>query len=229
MSKVLIVEDDPMVALINKKYLESIDGIQFTKEVSTEAEVLQCLEEEAIDLILLDVYLPGKSGIEILETVRNKGYLVDVIMITAANSGAEVKKAYAYGAVDYLVKPFEFQRFKEAIEKHLKRKKCLEEAESIKQIDIDLGYQSKEVSIQMPKGLNKRTLDKIINFLQQSDNQVWTLRTLSDQMHISNVTIKKYMDYLEEIDGVYVELSNGHIGRPEHLYRLKNMIETLDN
>lgn len=122
MSKVVIVEDDPMVGLINKKYLEQIGNMMIYGPVMTEEEVFKYIENEKIDLILLDEYLPQKKGMDILKELRNKGYFGDVIMITAANSQNEVEKAYAYGVIDYLIKPFEFERFQEAIEKHLKRR-----------------------------------------------------------------------------------------------------------
>ena len=101
MINVLIVEDDPMVAFINKRYLEQIGGINVFGPVMYEKDIINILESEKIDLILLDVFLPQKSGIDILKSLRNKSFFTDIIMITAANSSLEVKKAFAYGVVDY--------------------------------------------------------------------------------------------------------------------------------
>ena len=98
---VLIVEDDPMVALINKRYLEQITGVKTFGPVMYEKEIISSLEENNIDLILMDVFLPEKSGIDILKSIREKNIFTDVIMITAANSTEEIKKAFAYGVVDY--------------------------------------------------------------------------------------------------------------------------------
>ena len=125
MEKVLIVEDDPMVALINKRYLEQITDIKTFGPVMYENDIIKSLKENDIDLILMDVFLPEKSGIDILKAIREKNFFTDVIMITAANSTNEIKRAFAYGVVDYLVKPFEFERFKEAINKYKARKKVL--------------------------------------------------------------------------------------------------------
>lgn len=220
MSKVLIIEDDPMVALINRKYLERIGGLMVYGPLKGEEEVLELLERENIDLILLDMYLPQKNGIEILKAIRDRQHFMDVIMITAANSPLEVQKAYAYGVIDYLVKPFEFERFQAAIEKHFKRKVWFNSNQVIRQEDIDGQHYNTESQEQLPKGLNKRTLDKIIGFLKEDALKVWTLRELAKKIEISNVTIKKYMDYLEEIDVVSVTLTSGQVGRPEHLYKL---------
>ncbi|WP_054742905.1 response regulator [Cellulosilyticum ruminicola] len=222
MSKVLIVEDDPMVGLINKKYLEQMGIMTSYGPVMIEEEVFKYVESEKIDLILLDEYLPQKKGMDILKALRDKGFYCDVIMITAANNQNEVEKAYAYGVIDYLIKPFEFERFQEAIEKHLKRRQWLNNKGTIKQVDIDRIEERDETNIELPKGKNKRILDKIIAFLQQEPEKVWTLRELAKAIQISNVTIKKYMDYLEETQQIDVKLTSGNVGRPEHQYKLKS-------
>ena len=211
---VLIVEDDPMVALINKRYLEQITDIKTFGPV---------MYENDIDLILMDVFLPEKSGIDILKAIREKNFFTDVIMITAANSTNEIKRAFAYGVVDYLVKPFEFERFKEAINKYKARKKVLLNEEVVSQSDIDslIMNNSSENEVKLPKGLNARTLDRIIDFLNEKSNEVWTLREIAYEIKISNVTIKKYMDYLESIGKVDLEMNFGNVGRPEYKYFVK--------
>lgn len=223
---VLIVEDDPMVALINKRYLEQITGVKTFGPVMYEKEIISNLEENNIDLILMDVFLPEKSGIEILKSIREKNIFTDVIMITAANSTDEIKKAFAYGVVDYLVKPFEFERFKESINKYKAKKKLLLNDEILTQKDIDtlLVSNSLESQVKLPKGLNEKTLDRIIKFLNENSNKVWTLREIANEIKISNVTIKKYMDYLDSIGKIDSEMTFGNVGRPEYKYFVKNEI-----
>ena len=220
---VLIVEDDPMVALINKRYLEQITDIKTFGPVMYENDTIKSLKENDIDLILMDVFLPEKSGIDILKAIREKNFFTDVIMITAANSTNEIKRAFAYGVVDYLVKPFEFERFKEAINKYKARRKVLLNEEVVSQSDIDslIMNNSSENEVKLPKGLNARTLDRIIDFLNEKSNEVWTLREIAYEIKISNVTIKKYMDYLESIGKVDLEMNFGNVGRPEYKYFVK--------
>ena len=218
--KVLIVEDDPMVALINKSYLEQIGDIEVLGPVMYEKDIINILEKEDINIILLDVFLPEKSGIEILQSLRSKSFFNDVIMITAANNIEEIKKAFAYGSIDYLVKPFEFERFKEAINKYKIKRKLFNNDKVLTQSDIDtlIINKSEEVGLKLPKGLNKKTLDKVIEFLNENSKKIWTLREIAYEMKISNVTIKKYMDYLEKNGKVSSEISFGNIGRPEYKY-----------
>ena len=218
--KILIVEDDPMVALINKRFLENMGFKDILGPVQTEEEIIKVLAKENIDLILLDVYLPKKNGIDILKSLRYKKYLTDVIMITAANSVEEVKRAFAYGVTDYLVKPFEFERFEEAINKYKQKNNLLNKREALSQQDIDIISKSLEEKIELPKGLNQKTLDRIMEFLKENQGKVWTLREIAYELKISNVTIKKYMDYLEDVKKVNVTLTSGNVGRPEYKYTL---------
>ncbi|EOU1714882.1 response regulator [Clostridium perfringens] len=218
--KILIVEDDPMVALINKRFLENMGFKDILGPVQTEEEIIKVLDKENIDLILLDVYLPKKNGIDILKSLRYKKYLTDVIMITAANSVEEVKRAFAYGVTDYLVKPFEFERFEEAINKYKQKNNLLNKREALSQKDIDVISKSLEEKIELPKGLNQKTLDRIMEFLKENQGKVWTLREIAYELKISNVTIKKYMDYLEDVKKVNVTLTSGNVGRPEYKYTL---------
>lgn len=218
--KILIVEDDPMVALINKRFLENVGFKDILGPVQTEEEIIKVLDKENIDLILLDVYLPKKNGIDILKSLRYKKYLTDVIMITAANSVEEVKRAFAYGVTDYLVKPFEFERFEEAINKYKQKNNLLNKREALSQQDIDVISKSLEEKIELPKGLNQKTLDRIMEFLKENQGKVWTLREIAYELKISNVTIKKYMDYLEDVKKVNVTLTSGNVERPEYKYTL---------
>lgn len=222
MVKALIVEDDPMVALINRKYLEKIGNIKVYGPVISEEEIIEVLKKETIDLIFLDVFLPQKNGIEILKSLRAKEYLVDIIMVTAANSIEELERAFSYGIIDYLVKPFEFERFEEAFNKFKLKYEVFNRSGNLTQKEIDsvYGKSTCQQSAQLPKGLNTRTLERIEEFLKDNSNRVWTLREIARELNISNVTIKKYMDYLESIDKICVNITSGNVGRPELKYSI---------
>lgn len=222
MKKVLIVEDNPMSATINKTYLERLGNIEAIGPVTTLEETIEVICKQNIALILLDVYLPMTTGIEILRYLREKKCLVDVIMITAAKNSDEIQEAFAYGAVDYLVKPFSFERFKEAIHKHEVKSEVLKQKMVLEQADIDVTYKKQEGSRNsLPKGLEHRTLAKVMHTLENVTESSWTLKELASYIGVSNVTIKKYMDYLEEMGQVEVTINRGCIGRPELRYSLK--------
>ena len=72
------------------------------------------LKDHQVDLILLDVYMGKETGLDMLVELRKADDPVDVIVITAANDKESVQTALRYGAVDYLIKPFSFERFQDA-------------------------------------------------------------------------------------------------------------------
>ena len=224
MREVIIVEDDPMVALINKKYIEMIDGFKVVGTVSDKEALMKLLEDNDIDLILMDVYLPKENGLQILKYLRERDIIVDVIMMTAADNAEEIKKAFAYGVIDYLIKPFEFDRFKKAIDKHLKNNRILVGKSRLDQVSIDKianNNISNNEYVDLPKGINKTTLNKIYEVIGKNNKAYWTIRQISKETGVSNVTIKKYIDYLESIDKVIVNIDYGNVGRPEFKYTFK--------
>lgn len=222
MIKVVIVEDDPMVALINKKYVEMIDNFTVINTVSSREDLNSTLKNNQVDLILMDVYLPKENGIEILKHIRECGILSEVIMMTAADNSDEIKTAFAYGAIDYLIKPFEFDRFKKAIDKYIKKRELLIGKSKLDQSELDKLYDENSLDNKekrLPKGINKNTLSKIYEVIEKEKEKYWTIRGISKATGVSNVTIKKYVDYLEKIGEVEVTIDYGNIGRPEYKYR----------
>ena len=105
MINVLIVDDDPMVAELNRRYLEEVDGFRWQGSVSTiQAAKQMLLEGDApIDLVLLDIYMQKDNGLDLLPVIRQMPNNVDVIMISSASDMPAIKKALRYGVVDYLI------------------------------------------------------------------------------------------------------------------------------
>lgn len=121
MYKVLIVEDDPMVAMINEQYIKRNKNFQLVGKCKDGAAALEFLAQNSVDLIVLDVYMPHMDGLETLRTIRNRQIPVEAIMVTAANDRCSVEEALHLGIVDYLVKPFTFDRFQMALEKYISK------------------------------------------------------------------------------------------------------------
>lgn len=220
MRKVLVVEDDPMVAMINIEYLSKIRGYKVIGNPTNKEETFNYLKKEKIDLILMDVFLMGENGLDILKEIRIKGYDVDVIMITSANESEDIKKAFSLGSVDYLIKPFDFDRFKGAILKTHKRNDLLSE-KKMTQKQLDELYFSKEdeKKLDLPKGLNEKTLENIMYVIEKRMGNEFSIKEACDIIGVSNVTVKKYLDYLEELEIIEESIIYGNIGRPQYIYK----------
>lgn len=132
----LIVEDDPMVEFIHRNYLEKIGRFQeiYSADAVTDAEYL--LQNKQVDLVLLDVHLKNGNGLDLLKEIRNSQQAIEVILITAANETQTIQHGLHLGVLDYLVKPFTYERFRQSIELFLKRQEALEQ-DSLAQETID--------------------------------------------------------------------------------------------
>ena len=116
--RVLIVEDDPMVADINTRFTEAVKGFTVVGAARDGQEALRLLAECKPDLVILDVYMPHLDGLSVLATLRQEAAEVDVILITAANDSESVRLARQGGAIDYIIKPFKFDRYQRTLESY---------------------------------------------------------------------------------------------------------------
>ena len=125
MYKVIIIEDDPMVASINKQYVEVTPEFRVDRIFKNGSEALPYLKTNPTDLIILDYYTPVMNGGEFLDALHNAGLTPSVIMVTSANDTDIVRSLLNRGITDYLVKPFEYTRFKTALDRFTETKKNL--------------------------------------------------------------------------------------------------------
>lgn len=214
--KVLIVEDDPMVRTINKGYLKKIDSHVMIYEASDVETAQRILEKESVDLILLDVYLGEGSGPDLLTWVRMEAIDVEVVLITADNSYETVSLVFRLGAVDYLIKPFSYARFSEAILKVVQKRKNLSVNRQINQEDIDrMLMTGKEQTFE--KGINPMTYEIVKDGLIVSGKPK-TAQELADVTSLARVTVRRYLEYMVEQGVVEEELNYGKIGRPNKYY-----------
>lgn len=102
--RILIVEDDEDISMVEEAYLESA-GFE-TKIIAEGTSVGALLEKEQFDLILLDLMLPGKSGYEICREIRDQ-IDIPILMVTARNESVDKIRGFGLGADDYIAKPFD--------------------------------------------------------------------------------------------------------------------------
>lgn len=216
---ILIIEDDPMVAMIHREFYKRISEKDELYHAKSLVEARKYLEQEHIDLILLDNYLPDGKGVHLLEEVGD----VPVIMITAANDVESVRKALTSGVIDYLIKPFTFERFEQSIVRYKEFKKILHK-EHVSQEEIDdyfvYNQVDKEVDY-LPKGLTRITLKKIVSTML-THPQAFTTQDIADEMDISRITIKKYLNFLTSSGFLHEDAEYLTLGRPASLYTIND-------
>ncbi len=216
MIKVLIVEDDPVVAEMNKSFLDKVPGFSLYGIVDNCEQALEVLRKQSIDLLLVDIFLPGMNGLEMLAQLRSESHGADVIMLTAARDMESVKKALQLGAVDYLIKPVALDRFSAALNKYAERFKLLIEGD-LNQRFLDEHILERNLPNCLPKGLEKQTL-KVVENAVGKINSEFTVEQLVEVTGISRVTLRKYLDYLVQKDELRMKQVYGCIGRPVTKY-----------
>ena len=222
MYKVLIVEDDPMVAMINEQYIKRNKNFELVGKCSNGSAALDFLDNNDVDLLILDVYMPKMDGFETLRRVRNKKITVDAIMVTAANDRASLEEALHLGIVDYLVKPFTFDRFQMALEKYITQNNALKDLEILNQRNIDhiIDNTRKKTDDLHPKGIQEKTLELIMEYLKSNPERYFTGDEIAEQVGLTGVTVRRYMNYLAESGRVIGDMNYETGGRPCMKYKV---------
>jgi len=112
MIRCIIIEDQPPAQRILQKYIREFGTLELCGTFSDAIQGLEFLKTQSVDLIFLDIHLPKISGIDFLKAIQNP----PAVILTTAFSEYAIE-SYEFDVVDYLLKPFSFQRFVKAISK----------------------------------------------------------------------------------------------------------------
>lgn len=219
MRDVLIVDDDFMVAEIHRRFVERLDGFRSVGVARTGAEALTAAAELHPDLILLDVYLPDMTGLDVLNRLRAGGDHVGVIMITAARELDTVRGALDGGAADYLIKPFEFAQLQAKLTAFGTRADALAADGGVDQTMVDAlfgGAGTAETPDVLPKGLGAETGRLVLDAVRGAGEV--SAAECADLVGISRVSARRYLEHYLGTGVLELRLQYGS-GRPERRYR----------
>lgn len=220
--KILIVEDDPMVAHIHKHYLEELKNFEIIDVIDNGLDAFNYImeNETEIDLVILDVHMPKLSGLEVLKLLREKGSDISVIPITAISDNKTVSEFLNLGVVDYLVKPFSQERFNQAVYRCELKYKMFDSVSNLSQRDIDQMFSTKNDQ-SLPKGLQENTLNYIVDNIRELKGQLVDVEEISHITNLSKVSLRKYLDYLVDTNDIEKRIDYGTVGRPKYKYYIK--------
>jgi response regulator of citrate/malate metabolism len=222
MIRTLVVDDDYMSASIHSSYVERVVGFTTVGEAHTGAEALERMRRLRPDLVLLDIYLPDMSGLEVIRRLRqDEAPAADVIAVTAAKDVKTVRAAMQGGVVHYIVKPFVFETFRDRLERYAALKQRLERLREPSQSDIDhlFSLLRAQGKTGLPKGISAPTLSLVMDAVRTLGQDV-TAVAVAEEAGISRGTARRYLEYLASLGSVELSLRYGATGRPEHMYRL---------
>lgn len=179
MFNIMVVEDNSNVRKLMEAVLFengynpilAIDGL----------EALDVLERQHIDLIVLDIMMPNMDGYELTKVLRGTGYDLPILMVTAKESPADIKKGFIIGVDDYMVKPIDFEEMILRIGALLRRSKIASEKRIIigrTELIYDELTIKQEGNTEMLPQKEFMLLFKLLSY----KNKIFTRRQLMDEI-----------------------------------------------
>ncbi|WP_305093918.1 response regulator [Prescottella sp. R16] len=226
MIRVLVVEDEPLIAAAHRTYVERVDGFAVAAVVHTARDAIRVVTEAAvaetpIDLVLLDIGLPDASGLDLAAALSNLHPAPGIIAVTSARDLDVVRTAVARGVVLYLLKPFTFAALRDKLEHYREFRAALPTggtAASQREIDRAMAVlRTADERATTPKGVAPQTVDRIASCVRDTGRAL-TAAEVASAVGVSRVTAWRYLERLAD-DGVLARHTEyGRAGRPQVRY-----------
>ncbi len=220
MIRVLVVDDDYHVARAHALSVGRLDGFSVVGEAHTGAEARLLVEQSSPDLLLLDMYLPDLSGLDLVrELGAMPGAVPDVILLTAARDIGSVRSAMQLGAFYYLVKPFTAAALREQLEAYRGWRQRINRTGEADQTTVDALF-SLRASAALTTATRQAlppTMARVLEIVTSSEQPLGATE-VADLLGASRPTAQRCLAFLVKRRLVDLDLSYGNTGRPEHRY-----------
>ena len=206
--RVLVVEDQKKMALFVKKGLSEVGYAVDIAETGPAAEAFVAANE--YDLIILDVMLPGQSGIETARNLRRDGYLGPVLMLTALGTTKDKVNGLDAGADDYLTKPYSFDELLARVRALLRRKSSTSNNQNtlLRYADLELDLMSRKARrAQSDIALTSKEFALLEYLLRNADRPV-------TRVQIAEHVWDAHFDSESNVIDVYINLLRKKVDAP---------------
>jgi response regulator of citrate/malate metabolism len=216
MIRVLVVDDDFMVAKVHSGYVAKTPGFEVVGVAHTGAEAIRAVADLRPDLVLLDIYLPDLDGVSVLRELRVAAE-TDVIVISAANDVETVRAAMRGGVLHYLIKPFPYPALYDQLKHFAALHERLSALSRAGQSDVDKVFGARPgATTALPKGLSDETAAVVEQALRSATEDV-SAAECAARTDISRVSARRYLEHFVGTGQAEVRLRYG-TGRPERRY-----------
>lgn len=223
MIRVLVVDDDFMVAKVHAGFVARAPAFTVVGVAHTGADALAAVGGLRPDLVLLDVYLPDMTGIDVLRRLRETDPDVDVLVISAAREVDTVRTALRGGVVNYLLKPFDQEALAARLEQYAAARMALTAAPTVAQTDLDRLFGGRPErperpgAAPVPKGLSPESADLVRRVLRDAEGDL-SAAECAERSGLSRVSARRYLEHFIETGRAEVRLRYGVAGRPQRRY-----------
>ena len=226
MIRTLIVDDDFMVAKVHAGFVAALDGFEVVGTASTGTDALAAVQRLRPDLVLLDVYLPDMTGLQVLRRLRADGAPVDVVVISAARDVESIRSALHGGVLHYLVKPFDRRTFEDRLREYAGVRAELAALGQARQADVDRVFAGARGGGRpvptTPKGIAPETLELVRQVLGAADADGLSATECSERTGLARVSARRYLEQLVAQGEADVRQRYGTAGRPERRFTLRS-------
>ena len=218
---VMILEDDIQTSYTLESTINQHDRFEVVAVSSTCEQALEHFERYRPTLVFIDITLPDGSGIDVIRRLRDSNAACDFIMTTAERETSVIEQAVHLGVIDYLVKPIRMSRVHHALDDFYKYKQRLTISEVVDQGAVDqiLRKSPDHSTRRTPKGIDGTTLASMRQILENQDLVEFSASDIGKQMHVSRVTARRYLEFLESEGEIQLLLKYNTGGRPQRLYQ----------
>ncbi|MGW5240462.1 response regulator [Monashia sp. NPDC004114] len=218
--RVLVVEDEPVAADAHTAYVSRVDGFAVAATVGTTQAALKALQDKQIDVVLLDMNLPDRHGLDVVRAMRAAGHRADVIAVTSARDLEVVRAAVSLGVVQYVLKPFVFATLRDRLLAYRAyRDQVSGGAQLGTQAEVDEVFAGAHAATEprLPKGMGEELLARVSKLLRESSSGR-SASEIGEALGVSRVTARRYAEHLCDTKLAVRRSRYAGAGRPEVEY-----------
>jgi response regulator of citrate/malate metabolism len=215
--RVLVVDDAPAVAHLHGMFVAAHPECELVGTAASGPDAVAAIRGLAPDLVLLDVHLPGFSGIEALRAVRADAAIAqpEVVAVTAARDIDTVRDARLMGVRHYIVKPFTAHDLHQRIDDVIAERGAAASVGALDQSRID-AVMRPSARRSLPKGLTRETLELVHAALQRLGGG--TAADVAAELGLSRVSCRRYLEHLADEGAARRTMDYATAGRPSTRY-----------
>ncbi|PZE65479.1 MULTISPECIES: response regulator [unclassified Curtobacterium] len=209
---VLVVDDDFHVADLHRRQVDDVPGFRALEPVGTLAAARAALSSGTVDLVLVDVYLPDGSGLDLLRSIDT-----DAFVLSAASDSGTVRRAMRSGALAYLIKPFAAGVLAERLQAYARSRNVLDERSTLDQEAVERAFRILHAGDSGGASPSRAATAALV-LEQLVAGEERSAAEVAAAIGVSRATAQRYLAQLTADGTVAMQLRYGAAGRPEHRY-----------